>query len=176
MSELKQHFLTFGEIYDRISNLWLSDRGHKLWGEDGVYLVFEKCLFSTFFSSVVMVVTSTDEGYEEEHRNEGSDFRSRLEGWFERISEKYAKYVKRRLTLSASPATEARSSITTKNNDTPTDQGDYSTDAYTSSVVRTTQTTGLSGYDKFIQNKERLIDTAIEDILDDFEKNFVIRV
>ena len=174
MSEVKQTFVTFGELYSKFSGIWQSERGYELWGEDGVYLVFNKCLYTTFYSSVIMAVTATDEGYEEAEMAEGSYLRSRLDGWFERISEKYAKYVKLRLALADSPASEAISSITTKNNDTPTDQGDYSTDAYTSSVVRTTQTTGLSGYDKFIQNKERLIDTAVEDILDDFEKNFVI--
>ena len=70
---------------------------------------------------------------------------------------------------------EAESSITTKNNDTPTDNGDYSTDPYTSSVVRTTQTTGLSGFDKYEQAKQVLITDTLDLIFADFEKNFVIR-
>lgn len=131
-------------------------------------------LENAYDTSVRIVVTCPEEDYETEYAKQESLWGNRIAEWWYQIKFKYDKFIKMH-TEQTADLSEATSSITTKNNDTPTDNGDYSTDPYTSSVVRTTQTTGLSGFDKYEQAKQVLIDDTMNLIFADFEKNFVIR-
>ena len=131
-------------------------------------------LENAYDNSVRIVITCPEEDYETEYAKQEALWGNRIAEWWYRIKFKYDKFLKMH-TEQTADLSEAESSITTKNNDTPTDNGDYSTDPYTSSVVRTTQTTGLSGFDKYEQAKQVLIDDTINLIFADFEKNFVIR-
>lgn len=131
-------------------------------------------LENAYDTSVRIVVTCPEEDYETEYAKQESLWGNRIAEWWYQIKFKYDKFIKMH-TEQTADLSEATSSITTKNNDTPTDNGDYSTDPYTSSVVRTTQTTGLYGFDKYEQAKQVLIDDTMNLIFADFEKNFVIR-
>ena len=131
-------------------------------------------LENAYDNSVMIVITCPEEDYAAEYEKQEALWGNRISEWWYRIKFKYDKFLKMH-TEQTSDLSEAESSIITKNNDTPTDNGDYSTDPYTSSVVRTTQTTGLSGFDKYEQAKQVLIDDTMNLIFADFEKNFVIR-
>lgn len=131
-------------------------------------------LENAYDNSVRIVITCPEEDYETEYAKQEALWGNRIAEWWYRIKFKYDKFLKMH-TEQTSDLSEAESSITTKNNDTPTDNGDYSTDPYTSSVVRTTQTTGLSGFDKYEQARQILINDTLDLIFADFEKNFVIR-
>ena len=131
-------------------------------------------LENAYDNSVMIIVTCPEEDYDVEYAKQEALWGNRIAEWWYRIKFKYDKFLKRH-TEQTADLSEAESSITTKNNDTPTDDGDYSTDPYTSSVVRTTQTTGLSGFEKYEQAKQVLIDDTMNLIFADFEKNFVIR-
>ena len=125
-------------------------------------------------NSVRIVIACPEEDYAEEYAKQEALWGNRISEWWYRIKFKYDKFLKMH-TEQTADLSEAESSITTKNNDTPTDNGDYSTDPYTSSVVRTTQKTGLSGFEKYEQAKQILITDTLDLIFADFEKNFVIR-
>ena len=131
-------------------------------------------LENAYDNSVMIVISCPEEDYETEYVTQEALWGNRIAEWWYHIKFKYDKFLKMH-TEQTADLSEAESSITTKNNDTPTDGGDYSTDPYTSSVVRTTQTTGLSGFDKYEQAKQVLIDDTMNLIFADFEKNFVIR-
>lgn len=131
-------------------------------------------LENAYDNSVRIVITCPEEDYETEYAKQEALWGNRIAEWWYRVKFKYDKFLKRHSEQTAD-LSEAESSITTKNNDTPTDNGDYSTDPYTSSVVRTTQTTGLSGFDKYEQARQILINDTLDLIFADFEKNFVIR-
>ena len=131
-------------------------------------------LENAYDNSVRIVISCPEEDYETEYATQEALWGNRIAEWWYHIKFKYDKFLKRH-TEQTSDLSEAESSITTKNNDTPTDDGDYSTDPYTSSVVRTTQTTGLSGFDKYEQARQILITDTLDLIFADFEKNFVIR-
>ena len=131
-------------------------------------------LENAYDNSVRIVIACPEEDYAEEYAKQEALWGNRISEWWYRIKFKYDKFLKMH-TEQTADLSEAESSITTKNNDTPTDNGDYSTDPYTSSVVRTTQKTGLSGFEKYEQAKQILITDTLDLIFADFEKNFVIR-
>ena len=131
-------------------------------------------LENAYDNCVRIVISCPEEDYQAEYAELEALWGNRIAEWWYQMKFKYDKFLKMH-TEQTADLSEAESSITTKNNDTPTDGGDYSTDPYTSSVVRTTQTTGLSGFDKYEQAKQVLIDDTMNLIFADFEKNFVIR-
>ena len=131
-------------------------------------------LENAYDNSVRIVISCPEEDYETEYAEQEALWGNRIAEWWYHIKFKYDKFLKRH-GEQTSDLSEAESSIVTKNNDTPTDNGDYSTDPYTSSVVRTTQKTGLSGFDKYEQARQILITDTLDLIFADFEKNFVIR-
>ena len=131
-------------------------------------------LENAYDNSVMIIVTCPEEDYETEYATQEALWGNRIAEWWYQIKFKYDKFLKMHSEQTAD-LSEAESSITTKNNDTPTDNGDYSTDPYTSSVVRTTQTTELTGFDKTEQARQILITDTLDLIFADFEKNFVIR-
>ena len=63
---------------------------------------------------------------------------------------------------------------TTKTNDTPTDEGDYSQDKYTSNVVRTNSVQKRSNVQKYIEARETLVNDIYPKIVQEFYDTFVI--
>ena len=169
IKKIRQYYITLEDLHAVLKAKIEDDPGVSgLAGEIALQLE------NAYDNSVRIVITCPEEDYETEYAKQETLWGNRISEWWYRIKFKYDKFLKRH-TEQTADLSEATSSITTKNNDTPTDNGDYSTDPYTSSVVRTTQTTGLSGFDKYEQAKQVLIDDTMNLIFADFEKNFVIR-
>lgn len=169
IKKIRQYYITLADLHSVLKAKIEDDPGTSgLAGEIALQLE------NAYDNSVRIVVTCPEEDYETEYANQEALWGNRISEWWYQIKFKYDKFLKMH-TEQTADLSEAESSIITKNNDTPTDNGDYSTDPYTSSVVRTTQTTGLSGFDKYEQAKQVLIDDTMNLIFADFEKNFVIR-
>ena len=143
-------------------------------GTSGLAGEIARQLENAYDNSVRIVISCPEEDYDAEYAEQEALWGNRIAEWWYQMKFKYDKFLKMHVEQTAD-LSEAESSIITKNNDTPTDNGDYSTDPYTSSVVRTTQTTGLSGFDNFDQVLLVLINDTLDLIFADFEKNFVIR-
>ena len=169
IKKIRQYYITLEDLHSVLKAKIEDDPGTSgLAGEIALQLE------NAYDNSVMIVVTCPEEDYATEYAKQEALWGNRISEWWYRIKFKYDKFLKRH-TEQTADLSEATSSITTKNNDTPTDNGDYSTDPYTSSVVRTTQTTGLSGFEKYEQAKQVLITDTLDLIFADFEKNFVIR-
>ena len=169
ITKFRQSYITLEDLHDVLKAKIEDDPGVSgLAGEIALQLE------NAYDNSVMIVISCPEEDYQAEYAEQKALWGNRIAEWWYHIKFKYDKFLKRH-TEQTADLSEAVSSITTKNNDTPTDNGDYSTDPYTSSVVRTTQTTGLSGFDKYEQAKQVLIDDTMNLIFADFEKNFVIR-
>lgn len=167
--KFRQSYITLEDLHDVLKAKIEDDPGTSgLAGEIALQLE------NAYDNSVRIVISCPEEDYDAEYAEQKALWGNRIAEWWYQIKFKYDKFLKMH-TEQTADLSEAESSITTKNNDTPTDNGDYSTDPYTSSVVRTTQTTGLSGFDKYEQAKQVLIDDTMNLIFADFEKNFVIR-
>ena len=167
--KIRQYYITLEDLHSVLKAKIEDDPGTSgLAGEIALQLE------NAYDNSVRIVITCPEEDYETEYAKQEALWGNRISEWWYQIKFKYDKFLKMH-TEQKADLSEATSSITTKNNDTPTDNGDYSTDPYTSSVVRTTQTTGLSGFEKYEQAKQVLINDTLDLIFADFEKNFVIR-
>ena len=167
--KFRQAYITLEDLHDVLKAKIEDDPGVSgLAGEIALQLE------NAYDNSVMIVISCPEEDYQSEYTEQKKLWGNRIAEWWYHIKFKYDKFLKRHSEQTAD-LSEAESSITTKNNDTPTDGGDYSTDPYTSSVVRTTQTTGLSGFEKYEQAKQVLINDTLDLIFADFEKNFVIR-
>lgn len=169
ITKFRQSYITLADLHDVLKAKIEDDPGTSgLAGEIALQLE------NAYDNSVMIVISCPEEEYETEYAEQKTLWGNRIAEWWYHIKFKYDKFLKRHGEQTGD-LSEAESSITTKNNDTPTDDGDYSTDPYTSSVVRTTQKTGLSGFDKYEQAKQVLITDTLDLIFADFEKNFVIR-
>ena len=167
--KMRQYYIMLEDLHSVIKAKIEDDPGTSgLAGEIALQLE------NAYDNSVMIIVTCPEEDYDVEYAKQEALWGNRIAEWWYHIKFKYDKFLKRH-TEQTADLSEAESSITTKNNDTPTDNGDYSTDPYTSSVVRTTQTTGLSGFEKYEQARQILITDTLDLIFADFEKNFVIR-
>ena len=167
--KIRQYYIMLEDLHSVIKAKIEDDPGTSgLAGEIALQLE------NAYDNSVMIIVTCPEEDYDVEYAKQEALWGNRIAEWWYRIKFKYDKFLKRH-TEQTADLSEAESSITTKNNDTPTDDGDYSTDPYTSSVVRSTQTTGLSGFEKYEQARQILITDTLDLIFADFEKNFVIR-
>lgn len=169
IKKIRQYYITLSDLHSVLNAKIEGDPGTSgLAGEIALQLE------NAYDNSVRIVISCPEEEYEAEYATQEALWGNRIAEWWYRIKFKYDKFLKMHTDQTAD-LSEAESSITTKNNDTPTDNGDYSTDPYTSSVVRTTQTTGLSGFEKYEQARQILITDTLDLIFADFEKNFVIR-
>lgn len=169
IKKIRQSYITLADLHSVLKAKIEGDPGTSgLAGEIALQLE------NAYDNSVRFVVTCQEEDYQAEYATQEALWGNRIAEWWYQIKFKYDKFLKMH-TEQTADLSEAESSITTKNNDTPTDNGDYSTDPYTSSVVRTTQKTGLSGFDKYEQARQILITDTLDLIFADFEKNFVIR-
>ena len=169
IKKFRQSYITLQDLHSVLKAKIEDDPGTSgLAGEIALQLenAYDNC--------VRIVISCPEEDYQAEYAEQEALWGNRIAEWWYQMKFKYDKFLKMH-TEQTADLSEAESSITTKNNDTPTDGGDYSTDPYTSSVVRTTQTTGLSGFEKYEQAKQVLIDDTMNLIFADFEKNFVIR-
>lgn len=169
ITKFRQSYITLADLHDVLKAKIEDDPG-----TSGLAREIALQLENAYDNSVRIVISCPEEDYETEYAEQKTLWGNRIAEWWYQIKFKYDKFLKRH-TEQTADLSEAESSIITKNNDTPTDNGDYSTDPYTSSVVRTTQTTGLSGFDKYEQAKQVLIDDTMNLIFADFEKSFVIR-
>lgn len=99
-----------------------------------------------------------------------------IETWYNRKRETYGKYLEYWDTFRAENVeqNDPENTIVTKTNDTPTDEGDYSEDKYTSNIVKTTNVQKRSGVQKMMEGKETLIDDTIERLIHEFYNTFVI--
>lgn len=99
-----------------------------------------------------------------------------IEGWWNRKWETYGKYLDYWDAFRADNVeqNDPESTIVTKTNNTPTDEGDYSEDKYTSNIVKTTNVQKRSGVQKMLEGKETLIDDTIERLIHEFYNTFVI--
>lgn len=168
--KIRQYYITLEDLHAVLKAKIEGDPGTSgLAGEIALQLG------DAYDNSVMIVVTCPEDEYATEYAKQEALWGNRISEWWYRTKFKYDKFLKRHNEQTAD-LSEAESSITTKNNDTPTDDGDYSTDPYTSSVVRTTQTTGLSGFEKYEQARQVLVTDTLDLIFADFEKNFVIRM
>lgn len=169
IKKIRQSYITLADLHSVLKAKIEGDPGTSgLAGEIALQLE------NAYDNSVRFVVTCQEEDYQAEYAKQEALWGNRISEWWYRIKFKYDKFLKMH-TEQTADLSEAESSITTKNNDTPTDNGDYSTDPYTSSVVRTTQKTGLSGFEKYEQARQILITDTLDLIFAEFEKNFVIR-
>lgn len=167
--KIRQYYITLEDLHAVLKAKIEGDPGTSgLAGEIALQLG------NAYDNSVMIVVTCPEDEYATEYAKQENLWGNRIAEWWYRVKFKYDKFLKRHSDQTGD-LSEAESSITTKNNDTPTDDGDYSTDPYTSSVVRTTQTTGLSGFEKYEQARQVLVTDTLDLIFADFEKNFVIR-
>lgn len=99
-----------------------------------------------------------------------------ISGWYKVKRKQYEKFLDYSDTFTRQEVdTEDPETIrTTKTNDTPTDEGDYSQDKYTSNVVRTNSIQKRSKVQKYIEARETLVNDIYPKIVKDFYDTFVI--
>ena len=101
---------------------------------------------------------------------------SQISGWYKLKRKQYEKFLDYSETFTQQDVdTEDPETImTTKTNDTPTDEGDYSQDKYTSNVVRTNSVQKRSKVQKYIEARETLVNDIYPKIVQEFYDTFVI--
>ena len=99
-----------------------------------------------------------------------------ISAWWLVKAKQYAKFLEYASTYTIDDVnTDDPETIrTTKTNDTPTDEGDYSQDKYTSNVVRTNSIQKRSKVQKYIEARETLVNEIYPKIVQDFYDTFVI--
>lgn len=99
-----------------------------------------------------------------------------ISGWYKVKRKQYEKFLDYSETFTRKEVdTEDPETIrTTKTNETPTDEGDYSTDKYTSNVVRTNSVQKRSNVQKYIEARETLVNDIFPKLVQEFYDTFVI--
>ena len=99
-----------------------------------------------------------------------------ISAWWLVKAKQYAKFLEYASTYTIDDVnTDDPETIrTTKTNDTPTDEGDYSQDKYTSNVVRTNSVQKRSKVQKYIEARETLVNEIYPKIVQEFYDTFVI--
>ena len=99
-----------------------------------------------------------------------------ISAWWLVKEKQYAKFLEyaRTYTIDDVNTDDPETIMTTKTNDTPTDEGDYSQDKYTSNVVRTNSVQKRSKVQKYIEARETLVNEIYPKIVQDFYDTFVI--
>ena len=99
-----------------------------------------------------------------------------ISAWWLVKAKQYAKFLEYASTYTIDDVnTDDPETIrTTKTNDTPTDEGDYSQDKYTSNVVRTNSIQKRSKVQKYIEARETLVNEIYPKIVQEFYDTFVI--
>lgn len=99
-----------------------------------------------------------------------------ISAWWLVKAKQYAKFLEyaSHYTIDDVNTDDPETIRTTKTNDTPTDEGDYSQDKYTSNVVRTNSVQKRSKVQKYIEARETLVNEIYPKIVQDFYDTFVI--
>ena len=99
-----------------------------------------------------------------------------ISSWWLVKAKQYSKFLEyaRTYTIDDVNTDDPETIMTTKTNDTPTDEGDYSQDKYTSNVVRTNSIQKRSKVQKYIEARETLVNEIYPKIVQDFYDTFVI--
>lgn len=99
-----------------------------------------------------------------------------ISGWYRVKRKQYEKFLdySETFTRQEVDTDDPETIMTTKTNDTPTDEGDYSQDKYTSNVVRTNSVQKRSKVQKYIEARETLVNEIYPKIVQDFYDTFVI--
>ena len=99
-----------------------------------------------------------------------------ISGWYKLKRKQYEKFLDYSETFTKQDVDtdDPETIMTTKTNDTPTDEGDYSQDKYTSNVVRTNSVQKRSKVQKYIEARETLVNEIYPKIVQDFYDTFVI--
>lgn len=99
-----------------------------------------------------------------------------ISAWWLIKAKQYAKFLEYASTYTIDDVNtdDPETIMTTKTNDTPTDEGDYSQDKYTSNVVRTNSVQKRSKVQKYIEARETLVNEIYPKIVQDFYDTFVI--
>ena len=99
-----------------------------------------------------------------------------ISAWWLVKAKQYSKFLEyaSRYTIDDVNTGDPETIRTTKTNDTPTDEGDYSQDKYTSNVVRTNSVQKRSNVQKYIEARETLVNDIYPKIVQEFYDTFVI--
>ena len=99
-----------------------------------------------------------------------------ISGWYKLKRKQYEKFLDYSETFTQQDVDtdDPETIMTTKTNDTPTDEGDYSQDKYTSNVVRTNSIQKRSKVQKYIEARETLVNEIYPKIVQEFYDTFVI--
>ena len=99
-----------------------------------------------------------------------------ISAWWLVKAKQYSKFLEyaSNYTIDDVNTEDPETIMTTKTNDTPTDEGDYSQDKYTSNVVRTNSVQKRSKVQKYIEARETLVNDIYPKIVQDFYDTFVI--
>lgn len=99
-----------------------------------------------------------------------------ISAWWLVKAKQYAKFLEyaSHYTIDDVNTDDPETIMTTKTNDTPTDEGDYSQDKYTSNVVRTNSVQKRSKVQKYIEARETLVNDIYPKIVQEFYDTFVI--
>ena len=99
-----------------------------------------------------------------------------ISAWWLVKAKQYSKFLEYASTYTIDDVNtdDPETIMTTKTNDTPTDEGDYSQDKYTSNVVRTNSIQKRSKVQKYIEARETLVNEIYPKIVQEFYDTFVI--
>ena len=99
-----------------------------------------------------------------------------ISAWWLVKAKQYSKFLEYASTYTIDDVNtdDPETIMTTKTNDAPTDEGDYSQDKYTSNVVRTNSVQKRSKVQKYIEARETLVNDIYPKIVQDFYDTFVI--
>ena len=99
-----------------------------------------------------------------------------ISAWWLVKAKQYSKFLEYASTYTIDDVNtdDPETIMTTKTNDTPTDEGDYSQDKYTSNVVRTNSVQKRSKVQKYIEARETLVNDIYPKIVQEFYDTFVI--
>ena len=133
------------------------------------------------YANNIVATAYLPDGYSQtellEHRERAAkSISDQISGWYKVKRKQYEKFIDYSDTFTRQEVdTEDPETImTTKTNDTPTDEGDYSQDKYTSNVVRTNSVQKRSKVQKYIEARETLVNDIYPKIVQDFYDTFVI--
>lgn len=133
------------------------------------------------YANNIVATAYLPDGYSQtdllEHRERAAkSISNQISGWYKLKRKQYEKFLDYSETFTSQEVdTEDPETImTTKTNDTPTDEGDYSQDKYISNVVRTNSIQKRSKVQKYIEARETLVNDIYPKIVQDFYDTFVI--
>ena len=133
------------------------------------------------YANNIVAAAYLPDGYSQtdllEHREQAAkSISDQISGWYKVKRKQYEKFLDYSETFTRQEVDrgEPETIRTTKTNDTPTDEGDYSTDKYTSNVVRTNTVQKRSNVQKYIEARETLVNDIFPKLVQEFYDTFVI--